>query len=268
MVLIKFNRNETIHVDENSSVAQLKIKFENSKFIYKGKLLQDDDLFVLPEYKITKITTPTQVLDKIQKNDAMSRFSKENYHKYKVTPNYVQKKTDYNLEVLQEFSDSLQAQRLLTRIVEDVGIKEIMTRRQFVVHKIMELHPRQKNILGYNQNKGSVIALRLRTDDLTGFRHYNSIIKVMLHELCHNIHSNHDADFHKLNKDLNQEWEKSKGRTISSGAIGSFPSPVTSKVNALGGRPVAGDQREIMYEAAMKRLNQEDQEITDQCCLD
>jgi hypothetical protein len=35
----------------------------------------------------------------------------------------------------------------------------------------------ERCILGYNLNRGEVIALRLRTDDLKGFRNYNRIIE-------------------------------------------------------------------------------------------
>ena len=40
-----------------------------------------------------------------------------------------------------------------------------------------------KCILGFNKNMGEEISLRLRTDDLKGFRKYESIKKTLLHEL-------------------------------------------------------------------------------------
>jgi hypothetical protein len=40
-----------------------------------------------------------------------------------------------------------------------------------------------KCILGFNKNRGQEISLRLRTDDLKGFRKYESIKKTLLHEL-------------------------------------------------------------------------------------
>ncbi len=57
-------------------------------------------------------------------------------------------------------------------------------------------------ILGYNENKGMSIALRLRTDDLESFRHYHMIIDTLLHELAHMVHSDHDKHFYKLNREL------------------------------------------------------------------
>lgn len=50
-------------------------------------------------------------------------------------------------------------------------------------------------ILGYNVNAGQEISLRLRTDDLKGFRRYDRIRETLCHELAHMVHSEHDANF-------------------------------------------------------------------------
>jgi hypothetical protein len=49
-----------------------------------------------------------------------------------------------------------------------------------------------------------------------GFRHYRTIIETLLHELAHMVHSEHEAPFHALNRQLNIEyvkldWKKSEG---------------------------------------------------------
>lgn len=62
-----------------------------------------------------------------------------------------------------------------------------MKARKWSVGELIELTPFEASILGYNRNAGQLIALRLRTDDLSGFRHYDSIRKVLLHELTHNV---------------------------------------------------------------------------------
>jgi len=77
-----------------------------------------------------------------------------------------------------------------------------------------------KCILGFNKNMGEEISLRLRTDDLKGFRKYESIKKTLLHELAHMVHSEHDANFFALNKQLNEEaasldWTKSRGHMLN-----------------------------------------------------
>ncbi|KAK9284353.1 hypothetical protein L1049_023524 [Liquidambar formosana] len=75
-------------------------------------------------------------------------------------------------------------------------------------------------ILGFNKNHGEEISLRLRTDDLKGFRKYESIKKTLLHELAHMVYSEHDANFYALDKQLNQEaasldWTRSRSHTLS-----------------------------------------------------
>ncbi|PKI32557.1 hypothetical protein CRG98_047055 [Punica granatum] len=71
-----------------------------------------------------------------------------------------------------------------------------------------------------NENHGEEISLRLRTDDLKGFRKYESIKKTLLHELAHMVYSEHDANFYALDKQLNQEaasldWTRSQSRTLN-----------------------------------------------------
>lgn len=77
------------------------------------------------------------------------------------------------------------------------------------------------------QNKGEEISLRLRTDDLSGFRKYESIRNTLLHELviwnflplcicdhigfyfdslqAHMVHSDHDDKFKELNSQV-RNW--------------------------------------------------------------
>ena len=44
-------------------------------------------------------------------------------------------------------------------------------------------------ILGVNINGGQEISLRLRTDDLRGFRRYDRIRETLCHELAHMVRS-------------------------------------------------------------------------------
>jgi hypothetical protein len=71
-------------------------------------------------------------------------------------------------------------------------------------------------VLGLNQNKGQKILLRLRTDDLKGFRKYLTIKKVLFHELSHNVFSEHDNDFYQLMRQVEKEcqeldWTNTRG---------------------------------------------------------
>ncbi|CAM0912243.1 unnamed protein product [Alopecurus aequalis] len=108
----------------------------------------------------------------------------------------------------------------------DPGIIAIMNKHKWRVGIMTEMAPvgyvgvSPKCILGFNKNMGEEISLRLRTDDLKGFRKYESIKKTLLHELAHMVHSEHDAHFFALNRQLNDEaasldWTKSSGHVLS-----------------------------------------------------
>ncbi|KAG6496641.1 uncharacterized protein LOC121993186 [Zingiber officinale] len=108
----------------------------------------------------------------------------------------------------------------------DRGIIAIMNKHRWRVGIMTEMAPEgyvgisPECILGFNKNHGEEISLRLRTDDLKGFRKYESIKKTLLHELAHMVYSEHDSKFFALNKQLNEEaanldWTKSTSHTLS-----------------------------------------------------
>ncbi|KAK9133156.1 hypothetical protein Scep_012684 [Stephania cephalantha] len=119
-----------------------------------------------------------------------------------------------------------EALRRMHILASDPGIVAIMNKYRWRVGIMTEMAPvgyvgiSPKCILGFNKNHGEEISLRLRTDDLKGFRKYESIKKTLLHELAHMVHSEHDANFYALDKKLNEEataldWTKSKSHTLS-----------------------------------------------------
>jgi WLM domain len=57
-------------------------------------------------------------------------------------------------------------------------------------------------LLGLNVNSGEEIKLRLRTNDLLGFRKYDKIRETLVHELTHNVWGDHDNNFKTLNSQL------------------------------------------------------------------
>ncbi|GAB2274958.1 hypothetical protein Dimus_009727 [Dionaea muscipula] len=118
-----------------------------------------------------------------------------------------------------------EALKRMHMLAADPGIVAIMNKHRWRVGIMTELAPvgyvgiSPKCVLGFNKNHGEEISLRLRTDDLKGFRKYGSIKKTLLHELAHMVYSEHDANFHALNKQLNEEastldWTKSRGHTL------------------------------------------------------
>ncbi|XP_018849955.2 uncharacterized protein LOC109012658 isoform X2 [Juglans regia] len=119
-----------------------------------------------------------------------------------------------------------EALKRMHMLAADPGIVAIMNKHHWRVGIMTELAPigyvgiSPKCLLGFNKNHGEEISLRLRTDDLKGFRKYESIKKTLLHELAHMVHSEHDENFYALDKQLNQEaasldWTRSRSRTLN-----------------------------------------------------
>eukprot|EP00240_Pyramimonas_obovata_P003325 CAMPEP_0118928824 /NCGR_PEP_ID=MMETSP1169-20130426/5984_1 /TAXON_ID=36882 /ORGANISM="Pyramimonas obovata, Strain CCMP722" /LENGTH=669 /DNA_ID=CAMNT_0006870887 /DNA_START=178 /DNA_END=2187 /DNA_ORIENTATION=- len=122
-----------------------------------------------------------------------------------------------------------QALGLLYRIANDPGIVAIMENHRWNVGLLSEMPPEGKVgvsevcLLGYNKNRGQEICLRLRTDDMKGFRKYDVIIKTVIHELVHMVHDDHDDAFKALNSQLTKEykalnWTLADGRSQSEAA--------------------------------------------------
>ncbi|KAG6385182.1 hypothetical protein SASPL_154010 [Salvia splendens] len=120
------------------------------------------------------------------------------------------------------------ALELLHKLASDPGIVAIMNKHRWRVGILTEMAPEgyvgisPQCILGFNKNHGEEISLRLRTDDLKGFRKYEKIKKTLLHELAHMVFSEHDSNFLALDSQLNKEaitldWTKSRGHTLTGG---------------------------------------------------
>lgn len=94
-------------------------------------------------------------------------------------------------------------------------------------------------ILGLNENKGQKIFLRLRTDDLKGFRKLLTIKKILYHELAHNEHSDHNDQFYLLMRQIEREvveldWRQStRGHVLGVGRDG-YDSESTSEDKSGG----------------------------------
>eukprot|EP01026_Neomeris_dumetosa_P037461 TRINITY_DN3034_c0_g1_i4.p1 TRINITY_DN3034_c0_g1~~TRINITY_DN3034_c0_g1_i4.p1 ORF type:complete len:360 (+),score=32.98 TRINITY_DN3034_c0_g1_i4:84-1163(+) len=122
----------------------------------------------------------------------------------------------HSYKVLQEpglSPNPQEALKLLQRLATDRSIVHIMTTYHWDVGLLSEMPPEGKVgvsamcILGYNVNKGQEISLRLRTDDLLGFRKYGKIRETLIHELTHMVWSDHDINFKQLNSQLLREVE-------------------------------------------------------------
>jgi len=101
---------------------------------------------------------------------------------------------------------AFQAIELLEKLATDPGIVAIMKERELVVGTLGEMDPIDDRImqktessggclLGYNTNHGLRIDIKLRTDDLSGFRQYPELASTLIHELSHNWVGDHNLLF-------------------------------------------------------------------------
>ncbi|KAL2185492.1 WLM-domain-containing protein [Thermothelomyces heterothallicus CBS 203.75] len=116
----------------------------------------------------------------------------------------------------------------LERLRDDPGVRAAMRKHRFSVGLLTEMDPASHTaasqgggvarVLGLNRNRGEVIELRLRTDAYDGYRDYRTIRKTLCHELAHNVHGDHDADFWALCREIERDVDRADwkhgGRTV------------------------------------------------------
>lgn len=147
---------------------------------------------------------------------------------------------------LKQFPREKEALHALKKIASLV--KPIMRARGWTVGTLAEFYPDSHNLLGINQNRGQKICLRLRyPGDKNQFLPLEQVVDTMLHELSHNVHGPHDAQFHALWDQLRKEYEG----LVAKGYTGEG---FLSEGHRLGGRRVPIDEaRRIARAAAEKR---------------
>jgi len=205
----------------------------------------------------------------------------------------------HRIETLPMLPDQKQAKEILTQLANDPGILACMAKHEWNVGCLAELYPEGKVgesavcVMGLNQNKGQKLLLRIRTDDLSGFRKILSIRKVLFHELAHNVHSEHDSKFFQLMRQIEREciemdWTQGSGNaTGNSGMSGSHSKNHDvydhnyMDINQLyigGSGRLGGSEyvkssshsntlslRELTAKAAMQRMTTEEEEIQNNC---
>jgi len=130
-----------------------------------------------------------------------------------------------SIETLPGLTEEAKAREILSSLANDPGILACMAKHKWNVSCLAEMYPKgnvgqdEVCVMGLNHNKGQKILLRLRTDDLKGFRKVLSVRKVLFHELAHNVHSEHDGDFYllmrQIEKDCNEmDWTQGSGSTV------------------------------------------------------
>jgi len=176
---------------------------------------------------------------------------------------------------------------LLERLKRDPGVVRVMETKRFRVGLLCEMPPEglvgisETCVLGFNRNNGMEIHLRLRTDDWSGLRRYESIRRVLMHELAHNVISEHNAEFKALNSELVQLCERDWNRGRRVGGSGETHGndndgydslsedecmKETRKLSGMklggvvGAKPYVGkDPREMAARKALERFEQQQQ---------
>lgn len=125
-------------------------------------------------------------------------------------------------------SDWRSAEALLRDLATHPGFYGAMQRRGYRVGALVEMYPEGRvgvdavTCLGLNVNKGAEIHLRLRTDDLLGFRPLHKLYEVLAHELAHCTWSDHGEQFKAEMLAIQREaelgdWRYTRGRLLGSG---------------------------------------------------
>lgn len=115
---------------------------------------------------------------------------------------------EYRVDVYPGTDDAV---KLLRMVVDDPGIRYLMDTYDWKIGMVSEMPPdglvgiSPVCILGVNIDCGREISLRLRTDDLKGFRKFDMIRSTMIHELAHMRYSEHDDDFKRFNRQLSDQ---------------------------------------------------------------
>ena len=92
-----------------------------------------------------------------------------------------------HIEPLPQFEDKDVAAEMLNAVANNPGVLKVMEKHKWKVPILKELYPDGKVgetdecVMGLNKNNGEEILLRIRTDDLKGFRKMESVLNVLYH---------------------------------------------------------------------------------------
>ncbi|XP_028772023.1 DNA-dependent metalloprotease WSS1 [Neltuma alba] len=107
-----------------------------------------------------------------------------------------------------------EARKILEKVAKQV--QPIMRKRNWKVKVLSEFCPANPSLQGLNIGPGAEIKLRLRRPDREwDFFPYEQILDTMLHELCHNEHGPHNAQFYNLLDEIRKECEELMAKGIS-----------------------------------------------------
>ncbi|KAJ4959092.1 hypothetical protein NE237_026203 [Protea cynaroides] len=143
------------------------------------------------------------------------------------------------------------------RILENVAkqVQPIMRKRKWRVKLLSEFCPANPSLLGLNIGGGAEVKLRLRRPNREwDFFPYPQILDTMLHELCHNEHGPHNAEFYKLLDEIRMECEDLMAKGVTGTGQG-FDLP-GRRLGGISHRPPLSSLRQAALAAAENRARQ------------
>mmetsp|Transcript_32442 Transcript_32442/g.68004 ORF Transcript_32442/g.68004 Transcript_32442/m.68004 type:complete len:387 (+) Transcript_32442:30-1190(+) len=157
--------------------------------------------------------------------------------------------------------DASAALALLQKLSQDRAVLKLLEEHKWSIGRLSEMPPEglvgvsASCLMGLNRNKGEEILLRLRTDDWAGLRPYLSLIDVLLHELAHCVHSEHDNDFKALWALLKMQYSQYRAAEKSARSAGASEVyqpqlEAAPTAHVLGGAQVAADVAPTVAAAA------------------
>ena len=229
-------------------VSKLSLSSPTTRLIYKGRKLEDDELLIAnlfmehmddkKEGKNRDIIKIMLIASKEEEVKSLKDF--ESNEKVKEKDLSSKRKGGYefvpttsipfnasygftSIETLPGLPNQNEARKILTTLANDPGVLEVMKKRGWKVPILAELYPDGSVgedpvcVLGLNVNHGEKILLRIRTDDLSGFRKLRTVKETLYHELAHNQFGPHDEKFYRLMREITKESDSFNlsGRTLS-----------------------------------------------------
>jgi hypothetical protein len=270
---------------------------KNQKVLYKGKALHSlgSDTLILPVLKIKGKTVPK--LNLIGSTTAQISQAKNGSRDDPLLRNDMDLQTlrakpwvvgkrrvrqlrpkEYgfqSVEALSQFEDGDVAEAMLWTLANNPGVQKVMEKYRWKVPVLKEMMPEGKVgvsevcLMGLNVNKGAEILLRIRTDDLKGFRKIESVFDVLYHELAHNEISEHNSDFKALNSLIKKQcreldWTKSRGHRLGdSYSDGRRLTREEAVARMLGGKNEAETEEERLKRTAAAKLEKLAPEVVD-----
>jgi hypothetical protein len=215
----------------------------------------------------------------IEGRQRLGRKMMSNVAKRGHTTQGIQEKYGFGcIETLPMLPEQAKAKEILKSLANDPGILACMAKHKWNVGCLAELYPEGKVgesevcVMGLNQNKGAKILLRLRTDNLQGFRKILNIRKVLFHELAHNVHSEHNGDFYQLMRQVEKEcnaMDWTEGAGLSNIGPEDDAAAYQGGTFRLGGQVENSSRitsvRDLAARAALMRMSEEEQEIQNAC---